>query len=253
MRATNGRNADKAAALMQHNNIKLLELDVTDSAAVVAAVATILQLERRIDAVVNNAGVYPTGITESFTEEDLRQAQDVNVSGPWRVMRAVLPSMRQRGAGLIINISSTAGRFSPPFIALYSTKYALEGFVEGLHYEVRPLGVNVVLLQPGAFPTEIFGKTWSGSDAALAAGYGTQAEVPAQIESGIRHMFEALKPNPQLVADAVLKLLELPQGQRPLRTVVDPVTGAIIEAANQQVGHQYRQFLTAFGMQALLN
>jgi hypothetical protein len=62
-----------------------------------------------------------------------------------------------------------------------------------------------------------------------------------------------MNPNPQLVADAVIKLIGLPQGQRPLRTVVDPVTGAIVETANIQVGQQYEQFLTAFGMQALLN
>ena len=254
MRDINGRNAEKAAALGQQENIELLEVDVTDGASVVEAVATILRLESRIDVVVNNAGVYPTGITETFTEEDLHQVQDVNVNGPWRVMRAVLPHLRQRGAGLIINISSTAGRFSPPFMAVYSsTKYALEGLTEGLHYEVRPMGVDVVVLQPGAFPTEIFDKIWSGSDASVVASYGAQAEVPAQIESGIRHTFEALKPNPQLVAQAVIKLMELPQGQRPLRTVVDPLTGAIIETANQQVGQQYEQFLIAFGMQALLN
>lgn len=254
MRAINGRNAEKVETLTQHANIELLEVDVTDGEAVTEAVATIMQREGRLDVVVNNAGVYATGITETFTENDLRQVLDVNVNGPWRVMRAALPHMRQQGAGLIVNISSTAGRFAPPFLAVYSSaKYALEGLAEGLHYEVRPLGVDVVVIQPGSFPTELFGKILSGSDASAGADYGAQAQVPAQIEAGIKHLFEALKPDPQLVADAVVKLIELPQGQRPLRTVVDPVTGVIVETANTQVGQQYEQFLTAFGMQALLN
>jgi NAD(P)-dependent dehydrogenase (short-subunit alcohol dehydrogenase family) len=254
MRAINGRNAEKAKILTQHANIELLEVDITDGAAVAEAVATVMQRAGRLDVVVNNAGLYATGITETFTADDLHQVLDVNVNGPWRVMRAALPHMRQQGAGLIINVSSTAGRFAPPFLAIYSSaKYALEGLTEGLHYEVRPLGVDVVVLQPGSFPTELFGKVLSGSDASVVAGYGAQAQVPAQIEAGIKHLFEVMNPNPQLVADAVIKLIGLPQGQRPLRTVADPVTGAIVETANIQFGQQYEQFLTAFGMQALLN
>jgi NAD(P)-dependent dehydrogenase (short-subunit alcohol dehydrogenase family) len=254
MRAINGRNAEKAKTLTQQANIQLLEMDLTDGAAVTEAVATIMQREGRLDVVVNNAGVYATGITETFTADDFHQVLDVNVNGAWRVMRAALPHMRQQGAGLIINISSTVGRFASPFVAIYSSaKYALEGLSEGLHYEVRPLGVDVVVLQPGSFPTDLFGKIVSGSDASVVAGYGAMAQVPAQIEAGIKHLFEAVKPDPQLVADAVIKLIGLPKGQRPLRTVVDPVTGTIVETANTQVAQQYEQFLTAFGMQELLN
>jgi NAD(P)-dependent dehydrogenase (short-subunit alcohol dehydrogenase family) len=134
-----------------------------------------------------------------------------------------------------------------------STKFAVEGLTEGLHYEVRPLGVDVVLIQPGAFPTEIFGKSTFGSDHNIAAAYGDLAKVPEQIGAGMGQMFEALKPNPQMIPDAIIKLIETPKGKRPLRTVVDGMTGAIVEKANNEVKQGYVEFLTAFGMKEMVN
>src|SRR5476651_2835547 len=240
MRDTNGRNADKAKALAGQANIEVLDVDVTNGKSVTDAVATIIKKEGRIDVVVNNAGIYVTGIAETFTEDDLDKVMNVDVIGPWRAIRAALPQMRQQGEGLIINISSVAGRFSFPFQTVYNTaKFAVEGLTEGLHYEVRPLGVDVVMIQPGAFPTDVWGKIMAGSDATVIAGYGDLAQVPAQIGAGIGQMFEAMKPNPQLVADAIVKLIDTPNGERPLRTVVDPATGSFSEIANNQVKEQY--------------
>ncbi|HEV3327139.1 MAG TPA: SDR family oxidoreductase [Puia sp.] len=254
MRDTKGRNADKAKALALQENIEVLEVEVTSGKSVSDAVAAIIKQEGRIDVVVNNAGIYATGIAETFTEGDLDKVMDVNVNGPWRVIRAVLPQMRKQGEGLIINISSVAGRFAFPFQAVYDcTKFAVEGLTEGLHYEVRPLGVDIVMIQPGAFPTDIWGKLAIGSDATVIAGYGDLAKVPEQIGAGIGQMFEALKPNPQLVADAIVKLIKTPGGERPLRTVVDPATGNFSEIANEQVKEQYGNFLAAFGMQSMLS
>ncbi len=254
MRDTKGRNADKAKALVQQANIEVLDVDVTQGKSVTDAVATIIAKEGRIDVVVNNAGIYATGIAETFTEDDLDKVMDVDVRGPWRIMRAALPHMRQQGEGLIINISSVSGRFSSPFMTVYnSAKFAVEGLTEGLHYEVRPLGVDVVMIQPGAFPTDIFGKIVTGSDTTVIAGYGDLAKVPEQIGAGVGQMFEAMKPNPQLVADAIVRLIQTPQGKRPLRTVVDPATGNFVELANKHVKEQYDNFLTAFGMQAMLS
>ncbi|MBI1769591.1 MAG: SDR family oxidoreductase [Bacteroidetes bacterium] len=254
MRDTKGRNADKAKALVQQANIEVLDVEVTNGKSVVSALATILKKEGRIDVVVNNAGIFATGITETFTEDDVEKIMDVDVKGPWRIIRAALPQMRKQREGLIINISSVAGRFSSPFMTVYnSAKFAVEGLTEGLHYEVRPLGVDVVMIQPGAFPTEIFGKTVTGSDVTVIAGYGDLAKVPEQMGAGIGQMFEAMKPNPQSVADAIVKLINTPNGKRPLRTVVDPATGNLAEIANKHVKEQYDNFLTAFGMQAMLN
>jgi NAD(P)-dependent dehydrogenase (short-subunit alcohol dehydrogenase family) len=249
MRDTKGRNAEKAKALTQQANIEVLDVDVTNGKSVSDAVTTIIEKEGRIDVLVNNAGVVTVGIAETYTDNDLDKVMDVNVKGPWRLIRAALPQMRRQGAGLIINISSAAGRFPVPFQSVYnSTKFAVEALTETLHYEVKSLGVDVVMIQPGAFPTGIFGKIIAGSDPTVIAGYGDLAKIPEQMGIGIGEMFEAMKPNPQLVAEAILKLINTPAGKRPLRTVVDPVTGSIIEMANEQVKEQYGHFLSAYGM-----
>jgi NAD(P)-dependent dehydrogenase (short-subunit alcohol dehydrogenase family) len=254
MRNTRDRNSEKATTLAQVPNIQVLDVDVTDGKSITDAIATIIQNEGSIDVVVNNAGIYAAGIAESFTEKDLKNILNVDVTGPWRIIRAALPHMRKQGEGLIINISSVAGRFSFPFQTVYNTaKFAIEGLTEGLHYELRPLGVDVVMIQPGAFPTEIFGKIEAGSDTSIIAGYGDLAKVPEQIGEGIGQMFEALKPNPQLVADAIVKLIDTPKGKRPLRTVVDPATGSFSEIANAKVKEQFENFLTAFGLKEMLN
>ncbi len=111
----------------------------------------------------------------------------------------------------------------------------------------------VVMIQPGAFPTDIWGKIMTGSDTSVIAGYGDLAKVPEQMEVGVGQLFEMMKPNPQSVADAIVKLIDTPKGKRPLRTVVDAATGSLVETANKQVKEQYDHFLTAFGMQELLN
>jgi NAD(P)-dependent dehydrogenase (short-subunit alcohol dehydrogenase family) len=254
MRDSKGRNANKANALLQKENIHVLDVEVTNENSVTDAVTSIIRKERRIDVVINNAGVYATGVAETFTAEDLEKTMNVNAIAPWRIIRAVLPQMRKQGAGLIINISSVAGRFSFPFQMTYnSAKFALEGLTEALHYELKPLGVDVVMIQPGPFPTEIFGKIVTGSDASMIAEYGDLAKVPEQIGAGIGQMFETLKPNPQLVADAIVNLIDTPKGKRPLRTVVDPTTGNFSEVANKHVKEQYENFLAALGMQAMLS
>jgi NAD(P)-dependent dehydrogenase (short-subunit alcohol dehydrogenase family) len=254
MRDTKDRNANKAKELGLQTNIEVLDVDVTNGKSVTDAIATIIKNESRIDVVINNAGIYATGIAETFTEEDFNRVMDVDVTGTWRTIKAALPQMRKQKDGLIINISSVAGRFSFPFQTVYNTaKFGVEGLTEGLHYEVRQLGVDVVIIQPGPFPTEVWGKTVAGSDDSVIAGYGDLAKVPEQIGAGIGQMFEAVKPNPQLVADAIINLINTPKGRRPLRTVVDPATGNFSEVANKSVKEQYGNFLTAFGMKEMLS
>jgi NAD(P)-dependent dehydrogenase (short-subunit alcohol dehydrogenase family) len=254
MRDSKGRNAEKAELLSQTPNIEVVEVEITNSEQVSNAVADIIAKEGKIDVLVNNAGYFAGGLAETFTESDLEKMLDVHVKGAWRTIRASLPQMRKQGEGLIINISSSLGRFSSPFMTVYnSAKFALEGLTEGLHYEVRPLGVDVVLIQPGAFPTDIFGKASTGSDNSFIHEYGDLAKIPDQIGAGMGQLFETVKPNPQSVADAVIQLINTPKNKRPLRTVVDPATGTFTEKANQHVSEEYKNFITAFGMESLLN
>ncbi|CAM3652374.1 MULTISPECIES: SDR family oxidoreductase [Sphingobacterium] len=254
MRDTNGKNADRAKALARVENVTVLDVSLTDEKSVKNAIETIVAKEGTIDILINNAGVTMFGITESASPSDVNKVFDVNVIAPWRLMKLALPFMRKQGEGLIINISSGYGRFSSPFFGVYSaSKFALEGLSESSHYELRPLGVDVAIIQPGGFPTEMSQKIQYGSDASVIDEYKPLAEFPEKMFAAMGQMFDTIKPNPQEVADAVIKLVSLPQGQRPLRTVVDPSIGEITKKANDAVHQQYTKVLTAYGLEDLLN
>lgn len=253
MRDTDGKNADKAKALSQIENITVLDVALTDETSIQNAIDTIIAIEGTIDVLVNNAGLTLFGVAESATAADVQRIFDVNVIAPWRLMKLALPFMRKQSEGLIINVSSGYGRFSSPFFAVYSaSKFALEGLSEGLHYELRPLGVDVAIIQPGAFPTEMSQKVQYGSDPSVIDGYKAIAEFPDKMFSSMGHMFESVKPDPQNVADAVVNLINLPKGQRPLRTVADPTTGEIVKTANDAVKVEYAKVLKAYGIEELL-
>jgi len=253
IRDTEGKNAGQAKALAQIENITVLDVSLTDETSVRKAFDTIIAKEGTIDVLINNAGSAMFGVVESVTTDDLNRLLDVNVIAPWRLMKLALPYMRRQADGLIVNVSSGWGRFAAPFTVAYAaSKFALEGLSEGLHYEVRQLGVDVAIVQPGAFPTEMSQKIQAGSDASVAEEYQAIAEVPNKIFAAISHMFETAKPDPQDVADAVVNLINLPKGERPLRTVVDSSTGEITKRANDAVKTEFEKVLTAFGMKDLL-
>jgi NAD(P)-dependent dehydrogenase (short-subunit alcohol dehydrogenase family) len=253
MRETNGKNAEKAKALGLVENVTVLDVNLNDEGSVQKAFDSIIAKEGKIDVLVNNAGYAASGVAESFTTADVQAMFDIHVIAYWRLMKLALPPMRKQGEGLIINVSSGAGRFAFPFMAVYSAaKFGLEGLSEGLHYEVRSLGVDVALVEPGAFPTDILGKILTGSDPSVSESYGSLLEIPEQMGNGLAQLFENAKPNPQDVADAIVNLINLPKGQRPLRTVVDPTTGHLVKAANDAVQGEYETMLGAFGMGDLL-
>ncbi|WP_158995625.1 SDR family oxidoreductase [Mucilaginibacter sp. L196] len=253
IRDTEGKNADKAKALARIENVTVLDVSLTDETSVKKAIEAIIAKEGTIDVLVNNAGAAMFGVAESSTTEDVQRMFDINVFAPWRLVKLTLPFMRKQSEGLIINVSSGYGRFSAPFSVVYSaSKFALEGLSEGLHYEVRPLGVDIAIIQPGAFPTEISQNIQVGSDASVADDYKAIADVPNKMFAAIGQMFETAKPDPQEVADAIVNLINLPKGQRPLRTVVDSSTGDITKRANDAVKVEFKKVLTAFGMEDLL-
>ncbi|HWY24102.1 MAG TPA: SDR family oxidoreductase [Nevskia sp.] len=133
---------------------RMIALDVTTDESVQAAVALILEREGRIDVVMNNAGDGIAGAVEDTSVEEAKRQFETNFFGALRVCRAVLPSMRARGAGLIVNVSSLGGLLGLPFQGLYSaSKFALEGMTEALRMELRPFGVRAVLIEPGDFRT----------------------------------------------------------------------------------------------------
>ena len=136
---------DPADLAGERTSIKRVRIDVDDDASVRAGVRSILEAEGRIDALINCAGFGFGGALEDTSDEELRAILETNVLGTLRTCRAVLPSMRARGGGTIVNVSSIGGRIALPFQGHYSaTKFAVEGLSESLRMEAHPFGVRVV-------------------------------------------------------------------------------------------------------------
>jgi NAD(P)-dependent dehydrogenase (short-subunit alcohol dehydrogenase family) len=146
-----GRKPDKSPSGWQ-----LISMDVTDDASVERAVNEVISKHQRIDVLVNNAGTGIQGAVEDIDDALAKRLFEANVFGLHRVCRAVLPHMRARKSGLIINISSIAANFGLPYRAFYSaSKAAVDRYGEALSIEVKPFGIQVVTVQPGEFNTNI--------------------------------------------------------------------------------------------------
>jgi NAD(P)-dependent dehydrogenase (short-subunit alcohol dehydrogenase family) len=159
--------------------VEAVPLDITDTAGIDEAVRDIAGRHGRIDVLVNNAGRSHVGAAEETTDAELRSLFDVHVFGPAALIRAVLPHMRARRSGAIVQLSSIGGQLSYAGFAAYSaTKFALEGMSEALAEEVRPLGIKVLIVEPGAFRTALFANiTASPQIADYAATVGPTREM----------------------------------------------------------------------------
>lgn len=161
MRDTSKRkDLDKLAqSQLVSEHLEVHKLDVTKPAEISRTVSSIIDRHQHIDLLLNNAGHAFGGYAEEITSEQWRQQFDVNVFGLIDVTRAVLPHMRKRQSGRIINVSSISGRFGFPGLAPYSaSKHAVEGFSESLRLEMLPFGIHVVLIEPGSYRTSIWEK-----------------------------------------------------------------------------------------------
>lgn len=213
----------QVAEEFQKNNIEVLQLDVTDQNSVDLALKRLLEISMgELDVVINNAGMASEGISELFTPEQVRDLFEVNVFGVQRVIRATLPVLRAKRSGLIINVGSILGRVTIPFFGLYgASKYAVEALSDSYRYELSQLGVDVVLVQPSAYPTNMYAAAQQPADGATATAYGEVAEIPGKILQTFGTLFQGENgPNPQDVATAIDKLVSTPAGARPDRVVV---------------------------------
>ena len=137
-------------------SLEIVELDVTHRHSVDAAVSQVLTKAGRVDVVVNNAGIGLWSPVECYSDEELTAAFETNVFGVHRVTRAVLPAMREQRSGTIVLISSVSGFFTWPFGGVYcATKHAAEALYDALYFELRPFGIQVVIIEPGSFATEL--------------------------------------------------------------------------------------------------
>jgi len=251
MRDPGGRNAKNASeirALAQKDSlpIHVLELDVTDDASVQRTVDAAVAKAGRIDVAINNAGYVLSGLAEAVTPEQVQRLMDTNFLGSVRVNRAVLPHMRRQRSGVLIHVSSGAGRVVLPSFGFYcASKFALEALAESYHYELAGQGIESVILEPGQYETSIFGNIVTGTDEARTETYGAVQQIPAKINTAL----SSTAANAQEVADAVLRIVETPAGERQLRYFVSPQNFGVdeINALTKQV---QANVLEAFGLAA---
>jgi NAD(P)-dependent dehydrogenase (short-subunit alcohol dehydrogenase family) len=185
-----------------------VQLDVTSEQERVEVVRSILEAEGRLDGLVNNAGIAIGGFWEQFEADELRKMFEVNVFGVWALTKLCLPTMRSRGAGVIINISSMAGRMGTPGLGMYAgSKFALEGMSEALRHELRPFGVRVVLVEPGPYKTDIFERN-------RRMCRGSEAPGPyAALQAKVLGLFEKIGPkmgDAREVSRLIVRLLDEP-------------------------------------------
>jgi len=250
MRNPQAQNRDHAQALRK-NGIEIVELDVSSDTSVERAVKEVLARTHRIDVLVNNAGIASAGVTEAFTPDQAKVVFNTNVVGLLRTSRSVLPAMRQQGDGLIINIGSILGRVTFPFFGIYgASKFAVEALTDSLRYEVSQLGIDVVLVQPSAFPTPMYTSIQQPADSDRAAAYGAVGEIPGAMFQHFMTTFQAPNaPNPHNVAEAIAKLVAQPKGSRPARTVVGAAFGS--DVVNQQTAPVQAHVVETLGLSHL--
>ncbi|MEM9682468.1 MAG: SDR family oxidoreductase [Pseudomonadota bacterium] len=254
VRSPEGRNAEAAAALRKLG-VTVVDIDVTDDASVSAGVRQAEAALGRIDVLINNAGAGAHGLQESFSAQDFQRVFDINVFGVQRMIRAVLPAMRARGSGLIINVSSLLGRVTIPFLGPYNaSKWAVEALSENYRVELSQFGVDVAVVEPGGFPTNFFGNLITPSSRDRDVGYGDLAGAPqAMLESMGSSLAANPHQKPEIVSDAVVALVNMAPGTRPFRTEVDRSGMADpIKPYNAQLEDVTEQLFTSYGMEGML-
>ena len=249
MRDPRGRN-EKARAALIALGVTVLDVDVTDQASVDRGAREVLGAVDRLDVLVNNAGTAHFGLLEAFTPESMERQFATNVVGPHRINRAFLPTMRAAKTGLVVFVSSVVGRFTLPFGGVYaSSKWAVEAQAEALSYELRPLGIDVAIVEPGAYATNILNVVITPDDSARADAYGPEiAQLSTGMTSGLTQGADGTDPRD--ISNAIERLAAMAPGTRPLRTTVPG--GGPADAINAAVEPIQRAVLEGFGMSTLL-
>ncbi len=223
LRNSEGKNKDAADELRafaeeEGVNIKVVEMDVASDESVNAAASEI----DAVDVLINNAGLGFGGPVESFTSQQILDQLNVNIVGTIRTARAVLPGMRKRGDGLIIQVSSVAGRAAFPAFGVYhASKWGLEGISETMRLELGPLGIDVVIVEPGPFSTSFVNNVVAGTDEEMAATYGHVTEFSEGLTAQFLDLYkdDSAPTDPMIVVRDFEKLIDMPAGERPLRVI----------------------------------
>jgi len=196
------RRLDRMAPLRELG-IRTVSVDVTDDAALVSLVEAVMAESGRIDVLVNNAGYGSFGAVEDVPMAEARRQLEVNVVAAARLCQLVLPHLRANGSGRIINVSSAGAKMYQPLGGWYhATKYALEGLTDCLRMELRPLGIAVVIVEPGAIATEF--EHVAGEQLLATSGHGAYGEYARRYGTALLAKPEGISP-PSVVARAIAR------------------------------------------------
>jgi len=261
MRETLGRNAPQVAEVRRYADehrvdLRSVELDVASSASVEAGVAQIVADCGRLDVVIHNAGHMAFGPAEAFTPEQFAQLYDINVLSTQRVNRAALPQLRKQGRGLVVWVSSSSARGgTPPYLAPYfAAKAAMDSLAVSYAGELARWGVETSIIVPGAFTqgTNHFAHSGAPADQARAAEYnqGPYAGVPEQALNGLAAL-EPADADVAEVARAIVEVVGLPFGTRPLRRHIDPSQDGA-EIVNAMADRVRAEMFRRIGLEDLL-
>jgi len=249
MRGSNDKNSEIAGKLSAMENVEVMELDVAEDSSVKTAIEAILEKYKKIDVIINNAAIQGTGLLEAYSLEQFHKIMNINVYGILRIYREVLPSMRSEQDGLIINISSNAGRFSPPFQVPYnSSKFALEGLTEGGYDELIGQGIETILIEPGAFMTEMYTKQGTHADRdEILDQYGEDTAIMMTgFGAKLGGALQKHQPEASAIAEAALALVKMEKGTRPLRTSVDPIAQGVDHEFNKATSELKEKWVSKY-------
>lgn len=222
-----GRNPEAVLqAIGPHENLLTVALDITDPDAAIAAVRAAVARFGRIDVLVNNAGNFYAGCFETVSPDQFRAQMETNFFGPLNVTRAVLPVLRAQRSGQVITITSTAGLVGQGFVAAYAaSKFALEGWMESLRFDLAPFGIGTMAVEPGFFRTELLVEGASTLWPALSV--DDYAERTHQTIEAWKGMNGQQGGDPAKLADALIQLAS--QDEPPLRWVAGADAVEVVE------------------------
>lgn len=259
MRDTAARNASSSESLQflakdEGLRLEVLDMDVTQEASVNQAIEQALVRAGRIDVAINNAGISALGLTEAYTVAQIQEVLNVNLLGAVRVNRAVLPAMRNKRSGLLIHVSSAAGRVTLPCMAAYcASKFALEALADAYRFELSPFGIDSVVVEPGIHRTPILERFNEPSDHTRVAEYGAAADCARRVKSvfdAANHAAET--PGVEDVVQAFVHLIESAPGERPFRTVPTAAIQPLLQPYNAAAAELRQAVAQIFNVTELL-
>lgn len=234
------RSPEKEKELVSIPGMLVTRLEVTDPESITAAIQQGIEKFGHIDVLVNNAGYGQQGLFEAISLEKITEQFEVNVFGVMNVTREILPHFRSRKSGMIVNISSGAGRLTTPLLSVYcASKFAVEGFTEALSYELESQNIKVKMVEPGYIATPFYERT------ATEYGYDASLTDYNKFNEEMGDFFKSFKSVNNFTADDVAKVIytAVTDGTYQLRYIAGPDTEQLVAIRESRPDQEYVNFM----------